>query len=187
MINVYKEIYESIVFAKKASEKGVFCVAIDGGSASGKTTLAAELKEKLGACVIHCDDFFIPISSRDKVNAADLNLDFERFEKEVLQNLWGDFSYRPFDCKTQSFADEVLVKNTDLILIEGAYSHHPKIRKYVDLAIFLDISKDLQKQRILARNPKNAQAFFTRWIPLEDGYFQKYSIKENADLIVKIG
>jgi adenylylsulfate kinase-like enzyme len=40
-------------------EKQYVLVAIDGRCASGKTTLAAALKEKLSCEIIHMDDFFL--------------------------------------------------------------------------------------------------------------------------------
>ena len=41
------------------NERGAVVVAIDGNSASGKTTLAEELREEFSARVFHCDDYFL--------------------------------------------------------------------------------------------------------------------------------
>ena len=166
MTNICEMVLECIKKERKKSNKAVFCVAIDGGSASGKTTLCKYLEKALSAQVIHCDDFFIPISERDKRDLSLGNLDFERLENEVLKNLGKKFSYRPFDCKTQSLGDWVFVEVSDVILIEGAYSHHPSIRKYFDLALFLNVSKSLQAERVKNRAPEKAQAFFEKWIPM---------------------
>lgn len=186
MTKFHENIADYIENHRKKCPKDVFCVAIDGGSASGKTTLCAYLENRLGAQIIHCDDFFIPISEREKRDLRLGNLDFERFEGDVLQKLGSEFSYRPFNCKTQALSDEIFVKKTDIVIVEGAYSHHPLIRKYFDLTIFLKISKDAQKKRVVARAPEKADMFFAKWIPMEQAYFEKYAIIENADLVVDI-
>ena len=54
--NIISEITERL----NIEEGRVKVIAIDGRCASGKTTLARELAERLGAGVIHMDDFFLP-------------------------------------------------------------------------------------------------------------------------------
>ena len=74
-----------------------------------------------------------------------------------------------------------------LVVIEGVYSMHPEFDKYYDLSVFLDISKDKQKSRILKRNsPHFANRFFNEWIPLEDKYFAETSIKDRCDIVIEI-
>ncbi|MCQ2386770.1 MAG: hypothetical protein MJ078_08940, partial [Clostridia bacterium] len=53
------------------------------------------------------------------------------------------------------------------------------------LRVFLCISEEEQKTRILLRNGKEGlDRFLDRWIPLENRYFSAFDIKENADLIL---
>lgn len=71
-----------------------------------------------------------------------------------------------------------------LNIIEGAYSMHPNLRSYYDFTVFLDISPELQKERILKRNfPHMAERFFSEWIPLEELYFEKLSIRSVSDMV----
>ena len=65
------------------NERGAVVVAIDGNSASGKTTLAEELREEFSARVFHCDDYFLQPYQRteQRLNETGGNFDRERFRK----------------------------------------------------------------------------------------------------------
>ena len=69
------------------NERGAVVVAIDGNSASGKTTLAEELREEFSARVFHCDDYFLQPYQRteQRLNETGGNFDRERFRKEVAE------------------------------------------------------------------------------------------------------
>ena len=46
------------------AEKRPFLVALEGGSASGKSTLGGALAKALDATLVHMDDFFLPMELR---------------------------------------------------------------------------------------------------------------------------
>ena len=82
--------------------------------------------------------------------------------------------YRPFDCGTMTLRPPVTVRPVRLNIVEGAYSLHPSLEKYYDLSVFLDVTPETQRRRILSRNGAEwGQRFFERWIPLETAYFQE--------------
>ena len=86
-----------------------------------------------------------------------------------------------------SFLEEKQIRPTGLVTVEGAYSMHPTLEKYYDLKVLLSISFEKQRERILRRNsPEFARRFFNEWIPLENIYFEKTSIKKRVDLIIEI-
>jgi uridine kinase len=117
------------------------------------------------------------------------NVDRERFLQEVLQPLGkGEtVKYRKFDCGVMHMGEEIHVEPKTLTVIEGAYSMHPELAKYYDFSVFLDISPELQKERIQKRNePQLAKRFFEEWIPLERQYFCKMKIKEYCDIQISI-
>lgn len=162
-------------------------VAIDGRCASGKTTLAEDLKGKIGCNVIHMDDFFLRPEQRtsQRYREAGGNVDYERFLEEVMKPLMAhqEFSYRPYDCKRQRFSEPVLVPPCTVTIIEGAYSCHPAFWEYYFLRIFLTVRKEEQYRRILQRNGKDSlHDFQTKWIPLEEEYFQQYFLESRCDL-----
>ena len=170
------------------SKGGSVIVAIEGGSASGKSTLADILSEVYDCNVFHMDDFFLRPEQRTKERFTEIggNVDRERFAEEIAEPLrrGETVSYRPFDCSTQTLKDSVTVTPKKLTVVEGVYSTHPAIDRYYDLSIFLDIDPETQRARILKRNsPTFAKRFFEEWIPLENVYFEKTSIKNRIDML----
>ncbi len=166
-------------------------IAIEGGSASGKTTLGKMLKEIFYATVFHVDDYFLMPHQRTKERLAEIggNFDRERLLNEILIPVKNGetVNFSRFDCKTQSLMPPETVKPQRITVIEGAYSMHPELREFYDLTVFLDIDKELQKARVTARNGEMASRFFNEWIPLEDSYFEELDIKKKSDIIIKIG
>jgi pantothenate kinase len=63
---------------------------------------------------------------------------------------------------------------------------HPDLIKCYDFSVFLDIDTEKQRERIKKRNGEGAKAFFEKWIPLENTYFEKTQIKDRCDMIIKI-
>ncbi|MBQ3055599.1 MAG: uridine kinase [Oscillospiraceae bacterium] len=152
-------------------------VAIEGGSAAGKTTLASRLAQKYGCTVVHMDDFFLPLSRR----TGDGNIDRARFLEQVLLPLSrGEaFDYIRFDCKQQTYCAPIRISPTPLVLVEGAYSMHPDFAGYYDFSVFLSVSKEVQTARVQQR--PNAKDFFAKWIPMEEAYFQTFDIQNGCD------
>jgi dephospho-CoA kinase len=175
----------------KRLAQGPLTVAIEGGSASGKTTLSELLGSVYDCTVFHMDDFFLRPEQRTEQRYAEVggNVDRERFSEEVLTPLkkGETISYRRFDCATMTLAPAIKVVPKKLIVIEGAYCMHPELADFYDLSVFLDIPSDLQRKRIEKRNsPQMATRFFEEWIPLEAIYFSQMKVKERCDLSVKI-
>lgn len=166
-----------------------FVVAIDGMSASGKTTLGELLhKEFPESNLFHMDDYFLQPHQRTPARLAEVggNVDYERFMDEVIHHLKDKdgFSCRKFDCQTQLLGSEIHVPWKPLVIIEGAYSQHPYFGEPYDLRIFSEISEEEQKKRILKRNgPEMLERFVSEWIPKENAYFKTYKIKEKSGLL----
>ena len=172
-------------------DNGKAIVAIEGGSASGKTTLAGILEEVYECNVFHTDDFFLRPEQRTPERLAEIggNVDRERFCDEVVVSLKNNEAVRlrRFDCSTQTLGAEITVMPKKLTVVEGVYSTHLAFGRYFDLSVFLDIDKEYQKQRILKRNsPGFAERFFNEWIPLENAYFAGTDIKKRSDVVIEI-
>ena len=172
-------------------DKGRAVIAVEGGSASGKTTLSDMLREIYGCSVIHMDDFFLRPEQRTPERFAQIggNIDRERFFEEVVLSLTScdTVRYRPFDCHTQTLGEEITVFPGGLTVVEGVYSTHPSFGRYFDLSVFIDIDAEYQKQRIIKRNsPQFANRFFNEWIPLENAYFDGTDIKKRSDLVINV-
>ncbi len=189
--DVFQNMNEAILRAideRKQTGKR-FVVAIDGRSASGKTSLALQLGERLGTSVIHMDHFFLRAEQRTDERRAEPggNIDYERFATDVLEPLSQElpFEYRPFDCKTMAFGNPIPVELTDVVIIEGAYACHPRFRDHYDLRVFLSVDSTTQIARIRERNGEQFTKMFTDlWIPLEERYIEYFQIPEHCDLVL---
>ena len=168
-------------------------IGIDGRCGAGKTTLADILEEKYNATVFHTDDFYLQKHQRTEGRLLEIggNIDYERFENEVINKLIfkENILYRPFDCKIMDFpkSGECIKRYSNISVIEGSYSLHPRFVKIYDLKIFLDITVERQQTRLFIREGADKlQEYNKKWIPKEKAYFNKFKIKENSDIIAII-
>lgn len=174
--------------AEKRGEEPL-TVAIDGGAASGKSTLAEGLSYILDAATVHMDDFFLPPALRtpERMREVGGNVDYERFLRQVIPHLRRAeaFSYGVFDCGVMAITGERRVEATPVRVVEGSYSHHPVFGDYAAIRVFSHVEPEEQGARILRRNgAAMAERFRTEWIPREEAYFNAFRIREKAHLTV---
>ena len=174
---------------QRRENKKPFLVAIDGGSASGKSTLGAALAEELQATLIHMDDFFLPMEMRTEERFAQPggNVHWERVRAEVLEPIRQGKGpeYGVFDCSVMAVNKTVRAEVRDVVIVEGAYSLHPMLREYFDLRVLVEVEETLQKERILRRNGEQMlRRFLTEWIPLEKAYFAACRVKDCCHIIL---
>ena len=164
-------------------------IAIDGNCCAGKTTMATRLGSLLGANVFHLDDYFLQMHMRtpERLSQPGGNVDAERFLSEVLSpTARGEAAQvRKYDCHEDLLLDPVLVSPSRVAIVEGAYSLHPLLAPHYDLTVFCRIEPELQLSRIRARNGSAAlNVFQSRWIPLENRYFQALDVLSQCDIVI---
>lgn len=180
------EIYDELAaLAQKEGRPAL--LAVDGRCAAGKTCFARAFAAGRDINVFHMDDFFLRPEQRTAERLAEPggNIDRERFEAEVLRPLLARraFTYRPFRCHGMSFGDPVRVAPKAVNLIEGSYSCHPLLRERYDRRLFLTVDPLEQERRIRARNGADAAEIFrTKWIPLEELYFNRCAVPECCEV-----
>ena len=172
-------------------KKSPTLIAIEGGSASGKTSLSQLLSRVYDCNVFHMDDFFLRPEQRTEARFAQAggNIDHERFLAEVLLPLSQGkaVQYSAFDCSTFRLRPAIEIAPKGLNIIEGAYSMHPQLAQYYDFSVFLSITPQLQRKRIEKRNsPDMAQRFFDTWIPLERTYFEATDAAARCSMIWEV-
>lgn len=162
-------------------------LAIDGGSAAGKSTLALFLQRFYSCTVFHMDDYFLQPNQRTNERLAEPggNVDRERFLQEVLLPLHQgkEATVRAYDCQLGQLMPPTQILPGRLNIIEGAYSMHPLLQSNYDLSVFLEIAPELQHLRILRREKMPMQQqFFDQWIPMENAYFSAFRIPAQCTL-----
>ena len=140
-----------------------YIIGIAGGSASGKTSVAKEIFERLGmkdCLLITMDSYYRVISPEERKNISNFNFDHPTaFDFDLLLNqlrdlLNGkDIEMPIYSFTTSSREKETLhTKPTYLIVFEGIFSlYDERIRNIMDMKIFVDTDDDLR----LARRSKS--------------------------------
>lgn len=165
-------------------------IALDGMSASGKTTLANALAARFdSAAVIHMDDFFLPGEKRGTVCQTLANADIQRVLNDVLLPLSRQQRavYRPFVCHPQSrFLDPISIDGCcSVVIVEGAYCLHPDLWPLYDLRVVVTIAPKKQQARILKRNGQPMLGrFISEWIPMENRHIAARSLLTRCDFVL---
>ncbi len=164
-------------------------ITLDGPCASGKTTLAARLSEALGIPVVHTDDFVIPHARKtpERLALPGGNCDAERLAAEVLRprREGRPLRFRRYDCHRDCLLPPEELAPGSLIL-EGSYCNLPALRAFADLRIFLETAPEERWRRLEKReSPASLQLFRSRWIPLENAYFEAFRLPDEGMLVIK--
>ena len=69
-------------------------------------------------------------------------------------------------------------------IIDGSYSHHPLLADLYDIRLFVTAKREVQLERLRMREGEHFSAFEEIWIPMEERYFEAFSIEEKADCVI---
>ncbi len=171
------------------SENEFIIIGIDGKCGGGKTYLSEKIQNELGCNVVHVDDFFLPFELRSEKRMAEIggNIQSERLLHEILKPLVKKerISYKPYNCKTGDFADEISFQPEKITVIEGTYSCMDSLIPYYNLKIFVNVSEEIRMDRLRKRcNTEEYERFRKIWIPREELYFDKCRVMNKCDYII---
>ena len=154
-------------------------VGIDGFGGAGKSAVARHIKENIpNTIVIEMDDFYVP----ELVRA-----DWDRLYEQVIEALknGSPASYQRFDWDTKKLAEWHTIEPKGVIVIEGVYVLHEKIRNAYDYKIWVEAPHELRLQRGLERDGEEARGrWVDEWMPKEEEYKESQRPHEFADIIV---
>lgn len=161
-------------------------VALDGRCAAGKPRWRRACSSRPGAtwCIWMTFSCAPPSGPRRVCGSPGGNVDRERFLAEVLRPLpaRGGLHLPPVRLPHTGLEAAGRLDPAPLTIVEGAYSCHPDLWDLYDLHLFLTVSPDEQLRRIRARNGADGlEMFQNRWIPLEEAYFQAFSIEKRCE------
>jgi uridine kinase len=166
-------------------------VCIDGLGGAGKSTLAVSVAQKRhDVTIVHGDDFYGPEASDwtawTPQQGYERYFDHHRLEDQLLRPLrsGGRASFQRYDWPANALADWVDVDPDGLVIVEGVYLLRPRLRRYWDLAVYVDATRDLRQRRMYARR-ENDLGWINRWAAAEDYYESVERPRDFADLIVQ--
>ncbi|MBS2027711.1 MAG: uridine kinase [Deltaproteobacteria bacterium] len=180
-------------------------LGIAGGTASGKTTVARKLVERLRArpvAFIDQDSYYKDLSDLSMEERREVNFDHpDAFDTELLVAQLEQLKTmkaveKPVYSFTQSVREKrtVRVEPAELVVIEGilVLAIEP-LRKLLDIKIFVDAEDDVRIIRRLTRDIKErgrdfdhiVQQYFRSVRPMHYGFVEPS--KRHADIIIPHG
>lgn len=139
-------------------------IGIAGGSGSGKTTVVKAITDKLHdkVTVIPQDSYYKDLShateEEKRVHNFDHpdSIDFELLRHQLKELRDGKIVEQPiysYITCGRSKTETVTVKPTDIIIVEGILIFtDPKLRKLMDIKIFVDADDDDRLMRVMSRD-----------------------------------
>lgn len=166
-------------------------VAIDGHSASGKSSLARMLQSKHPhATVVQTDGFYRPLDAdyRAALGAAGgyaEYYDWQRLQAQVLRPLRSAAKarYQKYDWSRNELGEWVEVEPEGLVIVEGCYSARPELRSYYDSIVLVVTSPAERMRRQLLRNDASG-AWLKRWDDAETYYLEHFHPESYADIVL---
>ena len=187
MMDVFSQAKERIEAALKNGKPVV--VALEGGAATGKSTLGRQLAECFSAPLISMDDFFLPLSLRteERFSQPGGNIHSERFNAQVAEAIRRNetIRYQIFDCSIGDYNGQREIAPCPLLIVEGVYSLHPAYQDIYTLRFFLKTAPETQDGRLRDRGEWLYDRFQSLWLPLEKAYFEARNIEGLCDLVLE--
>jgi para-aminobenzoate synthetase len=189
------------ILRRIVDRKMPFLVALDGGSGSGKSTVASLIAEALGAALVQADDFFAAeICDAEwelrtpEEKAADA-IDWRRLRAEALEPLLAGKSakWHAFDFEAGVRLNGTYAMRTDLvecepktvIVLDGAYSTRSELADLIDLSVLVDAPVAVRHERLAAREDKRSlDSWHARWDAAEEHYLTHVRPRSSFDWVV---
>ena len=179
-----------------------FLIGITGGSGSGKTTFIKELRQAFSAqevCILSQDDYYFPreeqLTDEEGVKNFDLpkSIDKKSFRVDVERLLAGKVVERMEYTFNNEKAEPKMLRfeSAPVIIVEGIFVFHfKKIRRLLDLKIFLHAKENLKVIRRIKRDQVERNypiedvlyRYEKHVMPTFEQYIEPYM--EDADIVV---
>ncbi len=166
-----------------------FFIGITGGSGSGKTALARELKKYFGkkASVFHIDNYQkfgrkLPQISGIKSWDHPESINWNRLIKDLVSLKKGEaIIIKSRDQKKLKKVKEVVFKPAEIIIVEGyLLFYKPKVRNLLDFRVYLKASEETRIKR--RTKPKNVKYIQKVLLPMHKKYIEP--TKKFANLVL---
>jgi uridine kinase len=153
-------------------------IAIDGRSCSGKTTLAAELEDALGATVVHLEYLYHGwdgLESGIKTAVSHVLEPISRGETATVPQ---------WDWLTGGWGHSIEVAVPALLILEGVGAASASVREYASLSIWLDVPEADRRARAQARDWDTFADHWDGWAAQEERLFTHEQLPGRADVVL---
>jgi cytidylate kinase len=154
-------------------------VAVDGPAGSGKTTLAAQLGERLdGALVLNTDQLYHGWDG--------LAEGAQRLVDDVLRPLSEglEAAVRPWNWLSSSEGERRSLPPCETLVVDGAGCGSRAAAPFLSMIIWLDANAELRQRRALERDGEMFAPHWESWAEQERALFEREQTRERADLII---
>lgn len=144
-----------------------YLVGIAGGSASGKTSLLRELRDRFpqdAISIISQDNYYVPKDQQQTDENGQVNFDLptsinrQEFYNDMLQLRAG----RPISRLEYTFNNaavtpgQIIVEPAPIVVVEGLFVfYYEEIREMLDLKVYLDARDEIKLGRRIARDARD--------------------------------
>lgn len=147
---------------------------IDGGSGSGKTSLAHQIAAAVGdAVVVSLDDFYPGWSG------------LAAGSRMVVEDVLGRGGFRRWDWDAGRPGEWVAVPPAGVWIIEGCGALTPGSRALTDAALWLEADAGVRKARALARDGGAFDPWWDHWAAQEAEHWARHEPWRLADVVVR--
>lgn len=177
-------------------------IGITGGSGSGKTTFISELQKEFSPehlCVVSQDDYYRPLAEqkKDGKGVADFDRPSSIYKKEFIRDIKrliageavtrSEYTFNNHDANPK----RLTFHPAPAIIVEGLFVfHYRKMRKLLDLKVFLHAKENLKVIRRIKRDRVERNyplddvlyRYEAHVLPNFEKYIQPYM--EEADLVI---
>lgn len=177
-------------------------IGITGGSGSGKTSFIRQIRDHFSVeelCVISQDDYYLPREEQQVDDSGVINFDLPKaidkkaFVRDVKKLMAGQTVTRQEYTFNNALATarELVFPPAPVILVEGLFVfHYKKMRKLLDLKIYLHAKENLKVIRRIKRDRVERNypledvlyRYENHVLPTFERYIKPYM--EDADIII---
>jgi len=153
-------------------------VAVDGRSGSGKTWLAARLREALGAPVVALEDLYGGWDGMER--GVDLLV------AAVLGPLAGGRAalVPRYDWVAGDWAEPVPLPPPDVLIVEGVGAGARRAASFESMVVWLETPGPVRKKRALDRDGETFAPHWDMWAAQEDRMLARERTPERADVVI---
>jgi pantothenate kinase len=141
-------------------------IAVDGRSASGKTTFATQLAKQLDAPLVHTDDIAWNHSFFDWWELAIVHI-LEPFKCNQT------IHWTPEAWLTHGREGAIIVPIAPILIFEGVSATRVELQPWIDFPIWIETDIELAEQRGLERDGESGRDFWFEWQAVERSFLEK--------------